>query len=217
MIVRKMGISATMALLLVLPVLNGCSHLPYQSAAKISGHSINVQKNTLKVAGRVDKTMAELDTLINKPSGSLGADYKTFSHRLASLKSGFSDLKDAISTVSSNQGKYMAEWEKQIQSISNSDIQAAAKANYSDAQKDFSHFTRRAKTTEASGSRFIDYLVNMKRYLSNDLSTRGIQGASGLLGKAKSRAATFKHDLGKLGEDASRLSNDLKPAAGSAK
>jgi|GEM_PF-4558659 len=217
MVFRKMGITAALALSMVLPALNGCSHLPYQSAANISGHSTSVQKNTLKVAGRVDKTMAALDALINKPSGSLGSDYKTFSDKLGSLKSGYSDLKDAISNVSSGQSKYMAAWEKQIQSISNSDIQAVAESNYKNAQRDFSRFTSRAKTTETSGGRFITYLDNMKKYLSNDLSSTGIQGASGLLGKAKSRATTFKHDLGKLGEDASRLSSDLKPTAGSAK
>ncbi len=77
--------------------------------------------------------------------------------------------------------------------------------------------TRRAKTTESSGSALMAYLGNMKKYLGTDLSATGIQGASGLLGKAKSRAATFKHDLVKLDRAASRLSNDLKPTAGVSK
>jgi hypothetical protein len=215
MFTRKMMLPAVMACALVLPALSGCSHLPYQAAANISGHSSGVQSATQKVAGRVDKTMASLDTLINKPSGSLGSDFKQFSSRFDSLKSGYSDLKSAISKVSSEQGSYMATWEKQIQSISSPDIQAVAKSNYSSAQGDFSRFTNRAKTTETSGGSLMAYLGNMKKYLSTDLSASGIQGASGLLGKAKSQSAIFKHNLAKLGKDALRLSSDLKPAAGS--
>ncbi|MGC8541502.1 MAG: DUF2959 family protein [Phycisphaerae bacterium] len=214
MVFRKMGITAALALFVVLPALNGCSHLPYQSAANISGHSMSVQKNALKVAGRVDSTMAAMDALINKPSGSLGTDYKAFCDKLSTLKSGYSDLKDAISNVSSGQSKYMAAWEKQIQSIDSPDIQAVAKSNYSNAKEDFSRFTSRAATTESSGSKLIAYLNNMRKYLATDLSASGIHGASGLLGKAKSRAANFKHNLGRLGKDATRLSNDLKPTAG---
>ncbi len=211
---RKMGIAASLTLLLAIPALSGCSHLPYQSAENISGHSMSVKQIGLKVAARVDSTMAALNTLLNKPSGSLSNDYKSFSNKFSSLKSGYGDLKSAISRVSGSQGKYMATWDKQIQSISNSDIQAVAKSNYSNAQEDFSRFTRRAKTTESSGGALMAYLGNMKKYLSTDLSATGIQGASGLLGKAKSRAATFKHDLFKLDRAASRLSSDLKPAAG---
>ncbi len=211
---RKMGIVTSLTLLLAIPALSGCSHLPYQSAQNISGHSTSVQKNGLTVAARVDSTMAALNTLLNKPSGSLGSDYKSFSDKFSSLKSGYADLKSAISHVSGSQGKYMASWEKQIQSIGNPDIQAVAKSNYSNAQEDFSSFTRRAKTTESSGGSLMSYLGNMKKYLSSDLSTSGLHGASGLFRKARSRASTFKHDLAKLESVASRLSNDLKPAAG---
>ena len=215
---HKMSIAvASLTLLLALPALNGCSHLPYQSAETISGHSMSVKKSGLKVAARVDKTMAALNTLLNKPSGSLANDYKSFSDKVSSLKSGYADLKGAIDNVSGTQGKYMATWDKQIQSISNSGIQAVAKSNYSNAQADFSRFTKRAKTTESSGGALLKYLGNMKTYLAADLSTSGIQGASGLLGKAKSRAATFKHELAKLDSAASRLTNDLKPAAGASK
>ena len=158
--------------------------------------------------------MAALNTLINKPSGSLGSDFTHFSDKFSSLKSGYSDLRNEVSRVSKERVAYMVSWQKQIQKITNSDIQAAAKSNYANAQSDFSRFTQRANSTETSGGRLISYLDNMKKYLSTDLSSSGIQGASSLLGKANSRAAQFKHDLGKLGDDATRLSNDLKPMAG---
>ena len=153
---HKMGIAASLTLLLTLPALNGCSHLPYQSAETISGHSMRVKKSGMKVASHVDSTMAALNTLLNKPSGSLANDYKSFSNKLSSLKSGYADLKGAIDSVSGSQGKYMATWDKQIQSISDSGIQAVAKSNYSNAQNDFSRFTKCAKTTESSGGALID-------------------------------------------------------------
>ena len=214
---RTLGISTIVAMALVVSALAGCSQLPYQTAANISSHSNSVQAKTREVAGRVDKTMTALATLINKPAGSLGSGFKNFSDQLGALKNGYASLKNAINNVTGNQANYMAIWEKQIQSIGDSDIQAAAKSNYAAAQRDFSHFTKRSMATEASGGKFMAYLNNMKKYLSTDLSSSGLKGASHLLGNAKSRSKTFLHDLGKLGNDAARLSKDLNPVAGSAK
>ncbi len=200
---------------LILPTLNGCSQqMPYRTAANISYHSTSVQKSSHKVAGRVDHTMASLAALIHKPSGKLRAGFDRFSGELSSLKSGCSHLTGAISKVTGAQANYMAAWEKHVQGISNPDIAAAARGNYHAAQSDFSRFSKRAKTTETAGGKLIAYLYNMKKYLASDLSADGLKGAAKLLGKAKSHAAIFKHDLVKLEDDSVRLAGDLRPAVG---
>ncbi|HIJ88639.1 MAG TPA: DUF2959 family protein [Desulfuromonadales bacterium] len=185
----------TVLLLGAASFLGGCATTGMDRSVKTSNSIKDMDSEIRKMDVQLDVTAASLEALVRSEKSDLKKPFHTYSNELEKLEHEGKKVIKRLDDMKSHSKEYFGEWEKQGDTFTNAEIR-----NLSDQ--------RRSKLAEiyaqvpAAGlgikGAYNEYLIDLKeilKYLSNDLTPKGIEGITPVAGKSVQNLNALKESL----------------------
>lgn len=182
-------------------LLAGCASSGYQKGEKTAQNIQTAANRISALPALVDKTLASLDDLVNKPAADLRPQFKQFSANLAEVESAGKEVGAARRSMGEKSKEFFAEWDKQLAQINNEDIKARSEARKKEVTEKLEAIKRSYTEAETAFRPFVSELKDVQKYLSVDLTTGGVAAIKETVAKANQQAVTLKASATKLAED----------------
>jgi hypothetical protein len=179
----------------------GCASSGYDKGNKTAQ---DIQTTANRIAGlpaQIDKTLASLDELVNKPQADLRPQFKQFNANLNDVESAAKDISAARHSMGEKSKEFFAAWDAQLAQINNEDIKAQSQARRTDVTKRLDSI-KRSYTVAADAFRpFLSELQDVRKYLSVDLTPGGLAAIKPTVTKAKVDAVQLTSNITQVAEE----------------
>ena len=190
---------ATCAIALLLTA--GCASSGYDKGEK-TAQNIQAAANRIgALPAMIDKTLASLDDLVNKPQADLRPQFKQFSANLAEVESAGKEVGAARRSMGEKSKEFFAAWDAQLAQINNEDIKARSEARKKEVTEKMEAIKRSYTEAEVAFRPFVNELKDVQKYLSVDLTAGGLTAIKDTVAKANQQAVSLKTSATKLAED----------------
>jgi outer membrane murein-binding lipoprotein Lpp len=182
-------------------LLAGCASTGYE---KGNVTAANIQATSDRIAalpGQVDKTMASLNDLVNKPQADLRPQYQQFAANLAEMESSSKGVATDRRTMGEKAKEYLDAWDQEIGQIQNADIKARSQSRREAVNQQLVAIKKSYVESCTTFKPFLADLNDVQKYLSVDLTTGGITAIKEPVAKANRDAVPLKVSLTKLAGD----------------
>jgi hypothetical protein len=167
-----------------LVVASGCSSTP---TAKETVDSMSAFGNDIaKAKDSIDHTLKALETLVSTQPSDIKANFDAYSKAVADLDEQAKVVRADAETMKAKGDAYFTEWEGNT-SIS-PDRRTELTSSYAKIKDDMALAKEEFLPFQAS-------LKDIQSYLSLDMSLKGVNSMSGMVGKAKESGAAVKSRL----------------------
>ena len=198
----------------------GCASSGYDKGEKTAQNIQTAANRIAALPTLVDKTMASLDALVNKPQADLRPQFKQFNADLAEVESAAKEVGAARRSMGEKGKEFFAAWDAQLAQISNEDIKARSEARKKEVTDRLDAIKRSYTEAETAFRPFMNNLKDVQKYLSVDLTSGGVTAIKDTVAKANQEAVTLKASATKLADDFKALGvamSSVTPAAPPAK
>jgi hypothetical protein len=179
----------------------GCASSGYDKGEKTAQNIQTAANRIAALPGLVDKTLASLDAMVNKPANDLRPQFKQFNADLAEVESAAKEVGAARRSMGEKGKEFFAEWDKQLAQINNEDIKARSEARKREVNEKMDAIKRSYTEAEMAFRPFFNNLKDVQKYLSVDLTTGGVAAIKETVAKANQEAVKLKASATKLAED----------------
>ena len=194
--------------------LAGCSTTVYQRGDRAAGSAqaaaMQAQTESQALAG----TMATLNSLVDKPAADLKPQYQSFNSALDGLIAAWKQGGVAGNHLVRSNAAYLAAWDKQLTAMTNADVRSRSAARRTEVSNQFNATNNRYLQAQDSLRSLIDYLQDIRRALSADLTPSGVEGTKRLVSNANTTASKVQSDLAQASTDLRTLSASMSSARG---
>jgi hypothetical protein len=173
----KLGIAtrAFSALLLLgsATIFGGCATTGAERSVKASNSLQQEDKEIRQLMVQIDVTGSALDALMVAGAPDLKRPFDTFTRELAKLESHGKQTIKRMDDMKARNKEYFAEWEKQGDTYTNSEIRALSDERRSNLAGIYARIPEAGMGIKGA---YHDYLTDLKEiqlYLSNDLTPKG--------------------------------------------
>ncbi len=181
----------------------GCASSGYDKGNQTAQNIQNAANRIAALPAQINKTMASLDELVNKPQADLRPQFKQFTANLNEVESAAKDIAAARRSMGEKSKEFFAEWDKQLALINNEDIKSRSQARKQDVAAKMEAIKKSYTEAEVAFRPFMSELKDVQKYLSVDLTPGGVAAIKNTVAKADQSAA-------KLGEEATQLAEQFK-------
>lgn len=181
----------------------GCASSGYDKGNQTAQNIQSAANRIAALPAQINKTMASLDDIVNKPQADLRPQFKQFTANLSEVESAAKDIAAARRTMGEKSKDFFAAWDAQLAQINNEDIKARSEARKKDVADKMEAIKRSYAEAETAFRPFMSELKDVQKYLSVDLTTGGVAAIKNTVTKADQDAA-------KLGETITQLAEQFK-------
>src|ERR1051325_7969749 len=190
--------TATIAFVLALLSLAGCSSTPYR---KGDAAAMSLQDASSEVQGQsraLEVAMGTLDDLVNKPEMDLKPQFKRFSKAVDTLAAYARRNNRSEARVSRKSAAYFEEWNKQLASMNYDVVRERSQARKNEVTKYLDSVDQRYREAQDAMGPLLSYLYDVRKALDNDLTPGGVESIKPIAGKARENADKVQLALGRL-------------------
>ncbi len=194
----------------------GCASSGYDKGNKTAA---NVQSTANRIGvlpAQIDKTLATLKDLIEKPQADLRPQFKQFNADLHEVETTARDIAAARRAMGDQSKEFFAAWDKQIATINSEDIRARSQARKDEVNERMQTIKRSYTEAEVAFRPFMTELKDVQRFLAVDLTAGGLAAIKEPVNRATKASIPLKTAITKLGEDFKALGlamSSVTPAA----
>jgi len=204
----------TAALALAGAWLAGCSTTAYKqgdrAADSAQAAAMQAQTETQALAG----TMATLNNLVDKPAADLKLQFQSFNSALETLATAAKRSGVAGDHLMRSNTAFLTAWEKQLTTITNADVRSRSEARRTEVIKQFDAANNRYVEAQDALRSLVDYLQDIRRALSTDLTANGIEAVKSLVSNANTTTSKVQTALAQANTDLTALSTQMSSARG---
>jgi hypothetical protein len=146
----------------------------------------------------LDSTVASLNSLVNQPAPDLKPQYEQFNQCLYQLESAAARNEHAATRIAARNAAYLETWNKELGAMSFEAIRARSEARKTTVTDHFEAVNRRYTEARSVTEPLIDYLNDIRRALSTDLTPAGLQSIKPVVANANDNARKVQEALGHL-------------------
>jgi len=178
--------------------LAGCmstSHDKGDAAARsLERASVEVQAQS----HALDLTMTSLNDLVNNPGPDLKPQFAAFSGYLSRLVASANKNESAYTNINRKASAYFDDWGKQLAAVNYEVIRNQGESRRSEVKKNFDEVNHQYREAQSALLPLIDYLQDVRKTLSADLTVGGLQSVKGFLTNAQENSAKVQAALAKV-------------------
>jgi hypothetical protein len=178
------GVIFTAMIVIVILSLTGCAMTGMQRSAKTATSMDVVEQDYREVVSQVDLTRASLEDLIRPGQPEVKGAFEKYSANVDKMD----DLKKSLFKHADNmnsQGKnYFEEWRKQGDMYTNPQIQALSEQRRADLSAIFVKISEASIGVKGVFKNYLSDISEIRTYLSNDLTTKGVEAITPTAQKA---------------------------------
>ncbi len=194
----------------------GCASSGYDKGNKTAQDIQGTANRIAALPAQIDKTLASLDDLVNKPQADLRPQYKQFNAHLSEVASAAKDIAAARRSMGEKSKEFFAAWDAQLAKINNEDIKARSQARKDEFAQKMEAIKRSYTEAEVAFRPFMGELQDVQKYLSVDLTAGGLAAIKGTVSKAKTDSVPLTTSITQLAEQFKALGlamSSVTPAA----
>jgi chromosome segregation ATPase len=162
-----------------------------------------------KINSSIDLTVTSLNDVLASADTDPRDAYKKFSDNVDKLserrdvgKSRYEDMKQALS-------KHYAEWEKEIATLSNPDMQERGRERLTKAREELTKIGAKVDEARAAYEPFMATLKDLQVYLGNDLNPAGIKSVEDQIKRAGKEGEKLKEKVTEASEEIEKLRKSM--------
>ncbi len=162
-----------------------------QDRSKASVASLKQTHAQLDTASRhVDGALAAMNSLQYGPD--LQKKFNTFTKEVKGLESEANAVRKSAAAMRSRSADYIKKWQSEMSKTGNAELQQAAETRRAAIQSRFGEITNAHDAVRDAYTTFHSDLVNLRTYLSNDLTEAGIKASAPAMKKANDDATILR-------------------------
>ena len=138
--------------------------------------------------------------------------FEQYSDSLANLESVAEKAKKRGAEMKAQGQAYFAQWEKQMAQVKNPEIRNLAVQQKAKLQATFDSIKQYTEPLKAQFDPWLSDLKDLRTYLSNDLTTSGVDAAKGLFAKTQSEGMEVQKSTNALVAELNTIAATLTPA-----
>ena len=185
----------TMLLLGTVSFLGGCATTGMDRSVKTSNSIRDVDSEIRKMMVQIDLTAASLDALVSPGVTDLKKPFDNYSDNVAKLESEGERVLKRLDEMKVNSKEYFGEWEKQGDTFTNSDIRELSEERRSKLAGIYAQVPAAGVGIRGSYHAYLTDLKEIQKYLSNDLTPKGIEGITPVANKSVQDLDSLKSSL----------------------
>jgi hypothetical protein len=193
-------------------LLIGCATAGHERAEKTGANIAAFRNDVLNISKSVDGTMAGLNQIIQTANTGPVKAYNKFADSLARLDAAVATAKARAKEMQAAGDTYFKEWEKQLETMTNPEIRAAAVAQKAKLQATFAEIKPLAQKAKEDFEPFSSDCHDLQKFLSNDLTITGVDAAKSLIDKTVTHGQAVQKSLGNLMAEMNAISAAITPA-----
>jgi hypothetical protein len=159
-------------------VLGGCATTGVERSVKTSNSIQEVDNEIRKMGVQIDVTAASLYTLVNTGKPDLKKSFDSYTDNVARLEKEGTKVLKRIDEMKSKSKEYFGEWEKEGDTFTNSEIRELSEQRRSNLAGLYARVPAAGAGIKGSYHAYLTDLKEIQKYLSNDLTPKGVAGVS---------------------------------------
>ena len=175
--------------------MGGCATTGMDRSVKASNSIKEVDSEIRKMIVQIDATATSLDSLSITGNPNLKKSFVTYSDNVVKLDNEGKRVLKRFEDMKSQNNKYFAEWEKQGDTFTNSEIRELSEERRNKLAEIYAQVP--AANAGIKGT-YLTYLTDLKeiqKYLSNDLTPKGVEAITPVANKSVQDLDALKTSL----------------------
>ena len=185
----------TMILLGTAAFLGGCATTGMDRSVKTSNSIQEVDSEIRKMIVQIDVTGTSLDSLVVAGNPNLKKSFNSYSDNLAKLDSEGKRTLKRIEEMKLRSKEYFAEWEKEGDAFTNPQIRELSEERRSKLATLYAQVPAAGVGIRGSYNAYLTNLKEIQRYLSNDLTPKGVEAITPVAQKTVQDREDLKESL----------------------
>jgi len=199
-------------------LITGCGTTSgYKQADKTGAGAAEFRAEILNGQKAIDDTMKALGQIAATANTNPRKAFEQYSDSLANLESVSQKVRKRGAEMKARGQAYFADWEKQMAEVKNPEIRNLAIQQKAKLQATFDSIKQYTEPLKAQFDPWLSNLKDLRTYLSNDLTTSGVDAAKGLFTKTQSEGMEVQKTTNALVAELNTLAATLTPANSKAK
>jgi hypothetical protein len=185
----------TLLLLGTAPFLGGCATTGADRSVRASNSIQDEQKEIRTLITQIDVTGSSLDALMVPGAPDLKKPFDTYSKNLHQLDSDGKRTIKRMDDMRARNKEYFAEWEKQGDTYTNPEIRQLSDERRSNLAGIYARIPEAGMGVKGAYRAYLNDLQEIQRYLSNDLTPKGIEAIAPMAGQTVQDREALKASL----------------------
>jgi outer membrane murein-binding lipoprotein Lpp len=194
-------------------LLSGCGTTAGYNQADKTGKGIAEFRESI-VNGKkaIDETVQALDQIAATANSNPRKAFEQYSKSLANLESAAAEAIKRAEEMRAKGQEYFKQWEQQLAQVQNPEIRAMAQQQRAKLQSSFDSIKQYAQPLKAQFQPWLSDLRDLRTYLSNDLTTSGVDAAKSLFAKTRTEGIEVQKSMDALVAELNTVAATLTPA-----
>jgi hypothetical protein len=193
-------------------LLAGCASSGYKHADKTGEGIAEFRDEVVKAKQAVDGAMAGLGKIIETAASDPRKAYEAFAKGVERVESARAKAGKRAADMKAAGQAYFKQWEKQMEGINNPEIRELAEKRKAKLTETFGKIAPLLQNAKADFDPFMSDLVDLRTFLSNDLTVNGVDAAKDIFKKTRDHGAKLQGSLDDLVAEMNSISATLTPA-----
>ncbi|HTL57728.1 MAG TPA: DUF2959 family protein [Candidatus Limnocylindrales bacterium] len=180
-------------------LLAGCGTTKgYKQADKTGEGIASFREEILNGKKAIDQTMTSLDAIAASATTDPRKAFEQYSKAVANLESTANKIKKRGEDMKQQGQAYFDQWEQQLATVKNPDIQKLAAERKAKLQQAFDSIKTLTEPIKEKYEPWMADLKDLQTYLQNDLTVTGVDSAKGLFAKTRNTGAQVQKSMDAL-------------------
>jgi len=184
-----------MLLLGTVTLLGGCATTGTDRSAKASNSIQEVDNEIRKMNVQIDVTAASLYTLVNTGKPDLKKSFDSYTDNVAKLDKEGNKVIERLQEMKLRSNEYFGEWEKDGDTFTNPEIRELSEQRRSNLSELYARVPASGAGIKGTYHAYLTDLKEIQKYLSNDLTPKGIEGIAPVANKSVQDLDALKMSL----------------------
>lgn len=172
--------------------LTGCATTGTQRAENTSATMKTVEQDIKLAVAQIDVTAASLEELVKPGQTDEKKAFKKYSSDVDKMESLGNKMLVHTDKMSAQGKEYFEEWQKQGNAYKNSEIQALSEQRHADSSTALVKISEASVGVKGAFKSYLSDIVEIRTYLSNDLTAKGIESITPISQKAVTDGNSLK-------------------------
>jgi hypothetical protein len=202
------------ALVLAVVGLAGCRTAVYQQGDRAADSSRTAALEVQTQSQTLEAAMATLNNLVCQPATDLKPQFHSFSAAMDRLVAAAGRGGVTGSHLVRSNSAYFAAWNNQLTTITNAEVRSRNEARRTEVSNQFNAVHQQYAQAQGDLWSLVDYLQDIRRALSTDLTAGGVEAVKPLVSTASANASKVQSGLTQSRANLSALSTAMSSAGG---
>ena len=176
-------------------ITGGCATTGMDRSAKTSTSIKEVDSEIRKMMVQIDVTAASLDSLTMVGNTNLKKSFDSYSDNVGKFEHEGKQVVKRTDELKSNSKEYFAEWEKEGDSFTNSEIRELSAERRTKLAELYARVPAAGAGIKGSYHAYLMDLKEIQKYLSNDLTPKGVENITPVAQKSVQDREALKESL----------------------